>query len=600
MKKGSILLLLTFITSMFPQGAGKAISFDGTDDYIRVLSSADFSSTTYTWEAWYKSSAISSSGNSLAPLMIRADASGSFNGLLMGLTSAGNAKHYAKGGSGATINLDDASSALDGQWHHIAIVGSRTSGATAYIYFDGQQSASTTVTGNWSFNDNPLRMAIAYDTYWKKFIGTMDEVRIWNTALPADTIRKYMCQKITSSHSYWSNLKGYWRFDEGSGTTAQDQTSGNHDGTLVNGPSWVTSGAPIGDNSHMGVGTGNLTENSQVPVDISWDNDPGSNAIFAVIQVNQDPDVTTGLLSNYPSVYWELWIANDDGSFQADVTFHYDNISGINDESTLALYTRASAGQSWSAVSSYTLNNEGNNTDGIGSITANNLTSFSQFIITSSSSDNSLPVGLSSFEGRVGRDGVVLEWVTESEVENLGFVLERRSIGEIGAGSSGDWEEIVSYLTHPELRGQGSVAYRTAYCYVDETVEEGNTYDYRLADVNYNGVKAYQSLMVLGLKVTRVIPNEIILHPAYPNPFNPVTTIQLDLPEASEISLVIYDLLGREVRPLVHTSLEAGNYHFVWDGRDKAGMVVGSGVYFCRLMVDNGRLLGIRKVVVMR
>jgi len=597
MKKGVILLCLVLFTSIFPQGAGKAISFDGTDDYIRVLSSTDFSSTTYTWEAWYKSSAISSSGNSLAPLVIRADASGSFNGLLMGLTSAGNAKHYAKSNSGATINLDDASDALDGQWHHIAIVGSRTNGATAYIYFDGQQSASTTVSGNWSFNDNPIRMAIAYDTYWKKFIGTMDEVRMWSTALPADTIRKYMCQKITSSNSYWSNLKGYWRFDEGSGTTAQDQTSGNHDGTLVNGPSWVTSGAPIGDKSHIGTGTGSLAENSQVPVDISWDNNAGSNAIFAAIQIDEAPDVTTGLLSNYPSVYWELWIANDDGSFQADVTFHYDNLSGINDESTLRLYTRTAAGQSWSAVSSYTINNEGNNTDGIGSITANNLTAFSQFIITSSSSDNSLPVGLSSFSAWQEGIKVVLEWVTESEVENLGFVMERRDL-KSGIGSS-DWAEIASYVTHPELRGQGSVTHRTEYRFVDNTVVAGAEYEYRLGDVSYDGVIRYHEETVLGIEV-RYVPERFTVYQNYPNPFNPLTTIQIDLPERGQVSVVIYDLQGREVRWLVDRSLEAGRYRFDWDGRDGFGNVIASGVYFYRVMVDQGRFQDIRKMVVVR
>ena len=44
------------------------------------------------------------------------------------------------------------------------------------------------------------------------------------------------------------------------------------------------------------------------------------------------PDVTPGLLSHYASTYWELWIENDDDSFQADVKFHYDNIGGIGNE----------------------------------------------------------------------------------------------------------------------------------------------------------------------------------------------------------------------------------------------------------------------------
>lgn len=71
---------------------------------------------------------------------------------------------------------------------------------------------------------------------------------------------------------------------------------------------------------------------------------------------------------------------------------------------------------------------------------------------------------------------MVLEWVTESEIENLGFLLERRSSGEMEEWSIGEWVEIASYITHPELQGQGSVTYRTVYSYTDNTVEMGKTY----------------------------------------------------------------------------------------------------------------------------
>ncbi len=202
-----------------------------------------------------------------------------------------------------------------------------------------------------------------------------------------------MNKKITSSHSQWANLKGYWRFDEGSGTTAYDQTANDNDGTLTNmdAADWVTSTAAIGDKSNVGTGTSNLSENADVPVDITWDSNAGSSAVFSAIQVDEAPAVTTGLLGNSPDTYWEVWMGNDDGNYQADVTFHYDNIGGIGNEATIYLYTRSAAGGSWSAVGSYTLKNEGNNTDGTGSITADNLTGFSQFIITSSDPVNPVP-----------------------------------------------------------------------------------------------------------------------------------------------------------------------------------------------------------------
>lgn len=65
----------------------------------------------------------------------------------------------------------------------------------------------------------------------------------------------------------------------------------------------------------------------------------------------------------------------------------------------------------------------------------------------------------------------------------------------------------------------------------------------------------------------------------YPNPFNPETKIRFELPEPAQVSLIIYNLLGEEVRTLVNTDLEA-NFHTIrWDGKNDSGEEVPSGVY---------------------
>ena len=69
----------------------------------------------------------------------------------------------------------------------------------------------------------------------------------------------------------------------------------------------------------------------------------------------------------------------------------------------------------------------------------------------------------------------------------------------------------------------------------------------------------------------------------YPNPFNPSTQIQYAVPRASNVSLVIYNVLGQQVRTLVDAPQNAGRFTVTWDGRDNLGHVVGSGVYFYRL-----------------
>jgi beta-glucanase (GH16 family) len=74
------------------------------------------------------------------------------------------------------------------------------------------------------------------------------------------------------------------------------------------------------------------------------------------------------------------------------------------------------------------------------------------------------------------------------------------------------------------------------------------------------------------------------LHPCYPNPFNPSTTISYDLPDPSPVRLVVVDVSGRLVRTLAAGEVTAAGRHaVVWNGRDDAGRVVAAGVYFCRL-----------------
>ncbi len=83
------------------------------------------------------------------------------------------------------------------------------------------------------------------------------------------------------------------------------------------------------------------------------------------------------------------------------------------------------------------------------------------------------------------------------------------------------------------------------------------------------------------------IPQEFSLLQNYPNPFNPSTTIVYTLPEASQVVLKIYDVLGREIRTLVNTAIPAGRYQVTWDGTDNAGHPVSSGIYIYRLKAGN-------------
>jgi flagellar hook assembly protein FlgD len=93
----------------------------------------------------------------------------------------------------------------------------------------------------------------------------------------------------------------------------------------------------------------------------------------------------------------------------------------------------------------------------------------------------------------------------------------------------------------------------------------------------------------LGQEVT--LPDQIMLMPSYPNPFNPVTNIQFSNPSTQEVRLIIYDILGKRVKELVHETLSAGWHTFKWDARDEKGQQVSSGVYFYALETSEQRFV---------
>ncbi len=84
----------------------------------------------------------------------------------------------------------------------------------------------------------------------------------------------------------------------------------------------------------------------------------------------------------------------------------------------------------------------------------------------------------------------------------------------------------------------------------------------------------------------------------YPNPFNPSTTINISLPTQSDFTLTIYDLLGREIRSYAFEHASAGEHSVVWDGKDKRGSQVGTGVYFYRL--NSGAVVAAKQMLLLR
>ena len=104
-------------------------------------------------------------------------------------------------------------------------------------------------------------------------------------------------------------------------------------------------------------------------------------------------------------------------------------------------------------------------------------------------------------------------------------------------------------------------------------------------DVSYEVYDDGSRVIMSGRKTVDVVavPDEFALHQNYPNPFNPVTQIDYDIPEDGLARMVIYDVMGRQVRELVNRDLPAGYHTVRWDGTNSRGLNVSAGLYICSL-----------------
>lgn len=151
------------------------------------------------------------------------------------------------GTPGAWQEVTTGSVMIPGQWYHVA---GTFDGQFLRAYINGIEEGSTAWSGTMSPGTYDLHIGrIAYTAGGTRdFDGTIDEVRLWNTAVSQSDLQDWMCRKSTSGHPNAANLMAYYNMDETTGTVLMDQGPNGLNGTFT-GPTRVTSGAPIGDAS---------------------------------------------------------------------------------------------------------------------------------------------------------------------------------------------------------------------------------------------------------------------------------------------------------------------------------------------------------------
>jgi hypothetical protein len=190
---------------------------------------------------------------------------------------------------------------------------------------------------------------------------------------------------------------------------------------------------------------------------------------------------------------------------------------------------------------------------------------------------NPLPITLTEFAAKRNptNGNVELSWKTATERENYGFQVHRSFLP---AGyddkkkremSSMEWEECGF------VEGHGTTTKQNEYTYVDEQpLDKAGTYLYKLVQVDYDGNETNFGPAEIDIEA----PEKFELSQNYPNPFNPTTVIPYSIPEKSNVSIRVFNILGQSVQTLYSGERQPGRYEVRFDGR-----ALSSGVYFIRL-----------------
>lgn len=191
-----------------------------------------------------------------------------------------------------------------------------------------------------------------------------------------------------------------------------------------------------------------------------------------------------------------------------------------------------------------------------------------------------LPVELSSLSATIIGSSVKLNWRTETEVNNYGFEIERKSeiIGQIT-----DIWKMIGFID-----GNGNSNSPKNYSFEDKTITAGK-YSYRLKQIDNDGQFEYSKT----IKVDFNSHKKFELTQNYPNPFNPITTISYEIQKDDFVTLKIFDVLGTELHTVVNEYQQAGFYQSNFDASS-----LSSGMYFYTL--QSGNFIETRKMILMK
>jgi len=189
-------------------------------------------------------------------------------------------------------------------------------------------------------------------------------------------------------------------------------------------------------------------------------------------------------------------------------------------------------------------------------------------------------------------DTIYIDWRYNTESDFNLYQLHRDTL-------SGFTPTIMNLISEPD----------TSY-FVDTDIDQAHNFYYKISAIdNQDNMSDYSNELAVvftGLDdpFDPNMPRSTVLYQNYPNPFNQNTIIKYYLPDIgyqpAQVQLIIYDLLGRQVRVLVDKDQYPGEYTVNWDGSNQGGRALPSGVYFYRLFLTGAELASAKKLMLTR
>lgn len=192
-----------------------------------------------------------------------------------------------------------------------------------------------------------------------------------------------------------------------------------------------------------------------------------------------------------------------------------------------------------------------------------------------------VPVELSFFSFSLSEKAVILTWETASETNNFGFEIERR-------GNPDYWEKAGF------VQGNGTTNIPKKYSFTDNSILAPGLYFYRLKQIDTDGAFEYSS----ELQVHLDLPKQYELSDNYPNPFNPVTIINYQIPKSIQVEIIVFNTLGQEIRTLINENRSAGYHQVIWDGKDNLGRMVSTGTYLYQMKTED--FIDVKKMILIQ